>query len=178
MTGQRWNMRGVSGFGVKCVDVAGNTSGDSVQIRMAVERIRRDETITAIYGFSGGGYNARLIWQELSGAERDRIRKVLVIGSPGVEQTDFLGSSDVVIKPDPPEGHMAGPKALLNSIQPNIQGQPLDIRFVLGGAVTAGAGGEVTIYCQTGTYGFTRGFTNTAQCPRAERGDRASNCEG
>jgi hypothetical protein len=108
------------GFRGEVLDVAGNTSGDSVQIRMAVERIRRDETITAIYGFSGGGYNARLIWQELGAAERDRIRKVVVIGSPGVEQGDFLGSSDVIIKPDPPEGHMAGPKALLKSIQPEI----------------------------------------------------------
>jgi hypothetical protein len=27
-----------------------------------------------------------------------------------------LGSSDVVIKPDPPEGHMAGPQALLESL--------------------------------------------------------------
>jgi pimeloyl-ACP methyl ester carboxylesterase len=108
------------GFRGEVLDVAGNTSGDSVQVRTAVERIRRDETITAIYGFSGGGYNARLIWQELSAAERDRIRKVVVIGSPGVEQTDFVGSSDVVIKPDPPEGHMAGPEALLNTLQPEI----------------------------------------------------------
>jgi hypothetical protein len=43
---------------------------------------------------------------------------VVGIGSPGVEKTDFVGSSDVIIKPDPPEGHMAGPKALLESLGP------------------------------------------------------------
>jgi hypothetical protein len=29
-----------------------------------------------------------------------------------------VGSPDVLIKPDPPDGHMAGPKALLESIGP------------------------------------------------------------
>jgi hypothetical protein len=106
------------GFRGEVLDVAGNTGVDSAQVRMATERIRQDERITAIYGFSGGGYNARLIWAELSAAERDRIRKVVGIGSPGVEKTDFVGSSDVIIKPDPPEGHMAGPKALLDSLGP------------------------------------------------------------
>jgi hypothetical protein len=116
-----------AGFRGEVLEVAGNTSGDSAQVRMAVERIRHDETITAIYGFSGGGYNARLIWQELSAAERDRIRKVVVIGSPGVDNTHFVGSYDVIVKPDPPEGHMAGPKALLESLDPESpQGQPIE----------------------------------------------------
>ena len=57
---------------------------------MALERIRNDETVTAIYGFSGGGYNARLIWKELTAAERERIRKVIVIGSAQVPRPIFL----------------------------------------------------------------------------------------
>jgi len=54
----------------------------------------------------------------LSAAERARIRKVIVIGSPQITEADFLGSSDVLILPDPPEGHLAGPKVLLESVEP------------------------------------------------------------
>ena len=90
------------GFRGEVLDVAGDTGADSLQVTMALDRIRRDETITAIYGFSGGGYNARVIWKELTAAERERIRKVIVIGSPEVAQADFQGNSDVLIKADPP----------------------------------------------------------------------------
>jgi hypothetical protein len=83
---------------------------------MAIERIRRDEAVTAVYGFSGGGYNARTIWGHLSAVERERIQMVIVVGSPGVEESHFAGDPYVLIQPDPPEGHMAGPKALLESL--------------------------------------------------------------
>jgi hypothetical protein len=106
------------GFRGDVLDVAGDTDGDTRQVPMALDRIRRDETVTAIYGFSGGGYNARLIWKELTAAERERIRKVIVVGAPEVSKADFPGSSDVLIKADPPQGHMAGPKALLESLDP------------------------------------------------------------
>jgi hypothetical protein len=102
------------GYRGEVLDVAGNTG--SPQVKMALDRIRRDETVTALYGFSGGGYNARLIWKELTAEERERIEKVVVIGSPGVTDSDFDSESDVLIRPDPPEGHMAGPKALLESL--------------------------------------------------------------
>ncbi len=72
------------GFRGEILDVAGSPGVNSTQVRMARERIRQDYTITAIYGFSGGGYNARLIWSELTRPERDRIRKIVVVGSPGV----------------------------------------------------------------------------------------------
>src|SRR5262245_42201635 len=51
--------------------------------------------------------NARVIWEQLSAAERERIRKIVFIGSPGIEESQFSGKPDVLIKPDPPEGHMA-----------------------------------------------------------------------
>jgi hypothetical protein len=105
------------GFRGEVLDVAGNPGLNSAQVQFARERIREDQSIQAIYGFSGGGYNARLIWAQLSTPERDRIRKVVVVGSPGVQASDFSGTSDVVIKSDPPEGHMAGPKALLESLR-------------------------------------------------------------
>ena len=108
-----------TGFKGEVLDIAGNTGPESEQVKIALDRIRRNPNVAAIYGFSGGGYNARLIWKELTRAERKRIRKVVVVGSPGVTKADFGGNSDILIKPDPPEGHMAGPKALLESLSAN-----------------------------------------------------------
>jgi hypothetical protein len=65
------------GFRGQALDVAGNPGLDSAQVQIARERIREDQSIKAIYGFSGGGYNARLIWAQMSTPERDRIRKVV-----------------------------------------------------------------------------------------------------
>jgi hypothetical protein len=104
------------GFRGEVLDVAADHGARTTQVRMAIERIRRDEAVTAIYGFSGGGYNARTIWGHLSAVERERIQMVIVVGSPGVEESHFAGDSYVLIQPDPPEGHMAGPKALLESL--------------------------------------------------------------
>jgi hypothetical protein len=98
------------------LDVAGNGGADSPQVKMALARIRGDDKVTAIYGFSGGGYNARRIWARLNGSTRRRIHKIVVLGSPGVTKGDFPESTDVVIKEDPPTGHMAGPKVLLESL--------------------------------------------------------------
>jgi len=115
------------GFRGEVLDVAADYGPSSVQIRMALERIRRDETVTAIYGFSGGGYNTRHIWEHLSAGERERIFRVIVLGSPGVDESHFAGNPDVLIRLDPPEGHMAGPKALLESIGPETsERQPAD----------------------------------------------------
>jgi len=110
------------GFRGEVLDVAGNTGADSPQVKMALERIRRDESVTAIYAFSGGGYNARVIWKELTAAERERIRKVVVIGSPGITTADFDAKSDVLIRSDPPAGHLQGPKVLLESLGPGTSG--------------------------------------------------------
>src|SRR5690349_880503 len=46
------------GFRGEVLDVAGNPGPNSAQVQLARERIREDQSITAIYGFSGGGYNA------------------------------------------------------------------------------------------------------------------------
>jgi len=67
------------GFRGEVLDVAGNPGLNSAQVQIARERIREDQSIKTIYGFSGGGYNARLIWAQLSTPERDRIRKVVVV---------------------------------------------------------------------------------------------------
>jgi hypothetical protein len=109
-------------FQGEVLDVAANTNGDNDQIRLGLERIQSDNRIAAIYAFSGGGYNARLIWQQLDRAERERIRKVVVIGSPGIHKADFADAAEVLITPDPPEGHMAGPKVLLDSLGLQTEG--------------------------------------------------------
>ena len=95
--------------------MAADYGADSAQVTLALGRIRRDESVTAIYGFSGGGYNTRMIWQQLSAIERERIRNIVIVGSPGVEEAQFAGKPQVLIVPDPPEGHMAGPRSLLDS---------------------------------------------------------------
>jgi hypothetical protein len=104
------------GFKGEVLDIAGDTYSGSPQVEKALGRIRADRAIAAIYGFSGGGYNARLIWKQLEPPHQERIRKIVVIGSPGVAKGDFPGSAEVVIKNDPPEGHMAGPRKLLESL--------------------------------------------------------------
>jgi hypothetical protein len=100
------------GYASEVLDVASDTGP---QVRMALERIRNDTNVTALYGFSGGGYNAQTIWAQLSAQERGRIKKIVIVGSPGVGKQNFPGSEDVVVQEDPPEGHMAGPKMLLQS---------------------------------------------------------------
>ena len=67
------------GFRGEVLDVAGNPGLNSAQVQIARERIHEDQSIKAIYGFSGGGYNARIIWAQLTTPERDRIRKVVVV---------------------------------------------------------------------------------------------------
>lgn len=104
------------GYHGEILDVAGDADGP--QAKTALDRIRQHDKVTAIYGFSGGGYNARRVWSQLNAAERQRIGKVVVIGAPGVNKSDFPGSADVLIRHDPPAGHMAGPRALLDSLDP------------------------------------------------------------
>jgi hypothetical protein len=104
------------GYHGEVLDVASNGRADGAQVKLATDRIHRDEKVRAIYGFSGGGYNARRIYARLNRAERQRLRKIIVVGSPGVTKADFPESADVLIKADPPAGHMAGPKALLDSL--------------------------------------------------------------
>ena len=110
------------GYVGEVLDVAGNTGASSPQVRMALARIRDDDKdpVTAIYGFSGGGYNARHIWAAMTADERADIDTVVVLGSPGVEAGSFRGCDNVVIRGDPPAGHMAGPRVFLESLGPKV----------------------------------------------------------
>jgi hypothetical protein len=104
------------GFSGEVLDVAADIPLQKSQVQMALERIRDDQNIKAIYGFSGGGYNAQAIWAQLNPDQRQRIKKIVVVGSPGVTPAAFPGSKEVVVQPDPPQGHMAGPKVLLEAV--------------------------------------------------------------
>lgn len=97
------------GYAGEVLDVA----GEGPQLQMALDRIKRGNDVTALYGFSRGGYNMPHIWNRLTPEERSRIRKIVIVGAPGITPTHFQGMSDVVVQGDPKEGHMAGPKALL-----------------------------------------------------------------
>jgi hypothetical protein len=103
-------------FKGEVLDIAGDNYSGNPQVEKALERIRADRKIAAIYGFSGGGYNVRFIWKQLEPSHQGRIRKIVVIGSPGVTKNDFPGTAEVLIKADPPEGHLAGPRRLLESL--------------------------------------------------------------
>jgi hypothetical protein len=75
-----------------------------------------DPSITALYGFSGGGYNVRWILQALTADEKKRIHLVVVLGAPKNDPSLYRGMWELVYRLDPPAGHMAGPKALVDSV--------------------------------------------------------------
>ncbi len=104
------------GYTGEVLDIAADTLAEQSQIKVALDRIRQNKRVKAIYGFSGGGYNAQIIWSQLRPEERERIGKIVVVGSPGITPAAFPQAKDVVVQEDPPEGHMAGPKALLRTV--------------------------------------------------------------
>lgn len=104
------------GYSPVVLDIAADDFTGKNQVQLAVERIRNDSGVTALYGFSGGGYNAQAIWSQLNPEQRKQIQKIVVVGSPGVTPSAFPGLSDVIVQADPPEGHMAGPKVLLKTV--------------------------------------------------------------
>ena len=63
------------GYLGRVLDVSGEVYKDSPQVVEALAAIRRDQSISALYGFSGGGYNAAYILDDLTDAERHRIRR-------------------------------------------------------------------------------------------------------
>jgi hypothetical protein len=99
-----------NGFSGEVLDVAAD---NGPQVKMALDRIRSDRRVNALYGFSGGGFNAVQIWNQLKPEEKQRIRKIVVVGAPGISKASFPGVADVTVKEDPPEGHMEGPRVLL-----------------------------------------------------------------
>jgi hypothetical protein len=114
----------------KVLDVDGATGPESKQTKMALEEFRRDQTVAAFFGFSGGGYNVRHILNKLTDDERSRVKLIVVLGAPknsaDVYQASKYGNKakwELVYKTNPaktapfvPKGagtHMFGPEWLL-----------------------------------------------------------------
>ena len=108
------------GYEPYVLNVSGETGPGNPQAMAALDIIRRDPSITAIYGFSGGGYNARRIFNSLSLEEKKRLKQIDVLGSPGVTKADFFGIRAVNIVPNSPKGHMDTPRWWLENYG-NIQ---------------------------------------------------------
>jgi hypothetical protein len=96
--------------------VAGATGPNSPQTQMALAEFHRDPSVTALYGFSGGGYNVLHIINALAPAERTRLRLVVVLGAPKNSPNLYKGPWELVYRLDPPGGHMDGPRALLATL--------------------------------------------------------------
>jgi hypothetical protein len=104
------------GYVGEVLDVAGATGANSPQTQMALAEFRRDPTVAALYGFSGGGYNVLHIINAMAPAERARIRLVVVLGAPLNPAHLYNGDWELVYRTDPPGGHMDGPRALLATL--------------------------------------------------------------
>jgi len=102
------------GYLGRVLDVSGEVYKDSPQVVEALAAIRRDQSISALYGFSGGGYNAAYILDDLTVAERDRIKLVIVLGAPKNSPDLYKGPWELVYRSDP--SHMSGPRALLGEL--------------------------------------------------------------
>ena len=101
------------GYEGQVLDIKGVAYTGSPQHTTALAEYRRERTITALYGFSAGGYNVRHVIDDLTKDERDRLHLVVVLGAPKTKASAYQGSWEVVYRIDPPGGHMDGPRALL-----------------------------------------------------------------
>ncbi|WP_413993499.1 hypothetical protein ACMDCR_16255 [Labrys okinawensis] len=104
------------GYEPKVIDVAGWSAVNSQQMRMAMKEIRADDDVFALYGFSAGGYTIYNILNALKPKEKDRLALVVVLGAPPDPtpfKEDYRGPWELIYRLNPPAGHMAGPRVLL-----------------------------------------------------------------
>ena len=102
------------GYEGRVLEASGEASVHAYQVRAALSAIHTDHNIVALYGFSGGGYNLRHIINQMTDDERKRMKLVVVLGAPKNPWQSYIGTWELQYKSDPPSGHMAGPKALLD----------------------------------------------------------------
>ena len=106
------------GYVGRVLDVSGETGDRSPQTRRALHEFLSDSTITALYGFSGGGYNVLHIIKALPQDELSRIELLVVLGAePTNSRNNYTGPWELIYRGDPPGGHMDGPRALLATLQ-------------------------------------------------------------
>jgi hypothetical protein len=105
------------GYDGQVLDVAGATGANSPQTKMALAAFHRDDSVTALYGFSGGGYNVLHVIHALSHHDRSRIKLLVVLGAtPRNSRHNYKGPWELIYRGDPSGGHMAGPRALLATL--------------------------------------------------------------
>lgn len=108
------------GYQGEVLDVSGNSSGPQVERALARIRDTSKPPVAALYGFSGGGYNTRHILNALNDDEQGRLNLVVILGAPKQPASAFEGDWELVYRIDPREGHMAGPRILLESIMQQV----------------------------------------------------------
>ena len=110
------------GYQGRVLDVSGETGDHSPQTQRAMLEFLHDPTITALYGFSGGGYNAYHILKRLTQEQRDRLELVVVIGVEANKLSEHMLNAnkynahwELVYRNDPPKPltHIDGPRTLL-----------------------------------------------------------------
>jgi len=96
------------------------TRDDSPQTIKALRMFRDDKSITAFYGFSGGGYNLWWILKQMTPAERARIDWVVVVGvdtdkpASAYDKAKFPGADwGLIYRPNHPKTHRYEPAALM-----------------------------------------------------------------
>ena len=121
-----------NGYEGRVLPVSGETGSNSKQTEKALQDFLNDQTITALYGFSGGGYNVRHILDRLkadpaTAKQLARLELIVVIGvdKQNLSRDRLLRESyktscdkvhwEVVYRndPKPPLTHIDGPRALL-----------------------------------------------------------------
>jgi len=107
-------VRGYDGYVLKA---SGETGPNSDQVRRALTMLNAaNPPFQGLYGFSGGGYNVRHIINRMSSEARAMLELVVVLGAPKLDKEAVEGSWELVYRLDPKDGHMAGPKALLEEL--------------------------------------------------------------
>jgi hypothetical protein len=115
------------GYDPEVLDVSGETQGKGEkrpQVREALARFSRQPTVTALYGFSGGGYNVYWILRTLAPEDRARLQLVVVLGVEAAKASQdlydknaFGANWELVYHNDWPHvDHIDGPKMLLRTL--------------------------------------------------------------
>jgi len=108
----------------------GGNRSHNPQTLMALSRFHADDSITAFYGFSGGGYDVWWILRSLKEEDLKRIKLIVVLGAPDRPQPEYESSLfkganwELVYRTNPPgsaavvprgnDSHMFGPEWLLS----------------------------------------------------------------
>jgi len=113
------------GYTGRVLDVSGETGDHSPQTQRALHEFLTDPTITALYGFSGGGYNVYHILKRLTHEQRLHLEVVVVIGvekkklsEDALNANKFNANWELVYRNDPPKPltHIDGPRVLLGGL--------------------------------------------------------------